>query len=236
MSPVSPGTRVDPRHSGHAHLVVVQPPFAPPLRPDERPSVLAHDPEAARAAVLSLSSVAGIRGEEAPSRLGHPESPVDRGELDLVRAAAWGSTVKVTDPALVEDGVLSSALEDEFRAQKKLHPDARIVAVCERDFGAAYLKILVAVPGAPDLTVEGFDELDVTGDLRATLAVAGISPELLGEDEEFGDEGFCEYDGLLHALTGGALSVYADEERYESAFVVERSEEGEASVREVWFA
>lgn len=193
---------------------------------------MAHDPEAARAAVLSLSTVVGIRGEEAPSRLGHPENPADRGELDVVRAAAWGATVKVTDPALVEDGVLSSALEDEFRAQKKRHPDARIVAVCERDFGAAYLKILVAVPGAPDLTVEGFGELDVSGDLRATLAVAGIDPGQLVDD----DEDFVDYDGLLHVLTGGALSVYVDEERVESTFVVDRSEEGEAGIGEVWFS
>ncbi|WP_406121935.1 DUF6333 family protein [Streptomyces sp. NBC_00989] len=232
MSPVSPGTRVAPRHGGHAHLVVVQPPFAPPLRPEERPPVTAHDPEAARAAVSSLSSVATIRSAEAPAPLGHPESAVDRGELDVVRAAAWGSTVKITDPALVEDGVLSSALEDEFRAQKKRHPDARIVAVCERDFGAAYLKILVAVPGAPDLAVEGFDELDVTGDLRATLAAAGIDPGQLGDD----DEDFADYDGLLHVLTGGALSVYADDERVESTFVVERNEEGEANIGEVWFS
>jgi len=189
--------------------------------------------------VLSLSSVAGICREEAPARLGHPESPADRGELDVVRAAAWGPTVKITDPALVEDGVLSSALEDEFRAQKKRHPDARIVAVCERDFGAAYLKILVAVPGAPDLTVEGFDELDVTGDLRATLTAAGIDPGQLGDDDEDftdHDEDFTDYDGLLHMLTGGALSVYADEERVESTFVVERNEEGEAAIGEVWFS
>ena len=232
MSPVSPETRVDPRHSGHAHLVVVRPPFAPPLRPEERPSVVAHDPEAARAAVLSLSSVAGIRREEVPSRLGHPESPVDRRELDVVRAAAWGAAVKVTDPALVEDGVLSSALEDEFRAQRKRHPDARIVAVCERDFGAAYLKILVAVPGAPDLTIEGFDELETTGDPRATLTAVGIDPSQLVDD----DEDFVDHDGLLHVLTGGALSVYADEERAESTFVVDRSEEGEAEIGEVWFS
>jgi hypothetical protein len=193
---------------------------------------MAHDPEAARAAVLSLSSVVGIRGEEAPSRLGHPESPADRGELDVVRAAAWGATVKVTDPALVEDGVLSSALEDEFRAQKKRHPDARIVAVCERDFGAAYLKILVAVPGAPDLVVEGFDELETTGDPRAALTVVGVDPVQLLDD----DEDFVDYDGLLHVLTGGALSVYADEERVESTFVVDRSEEGEAGIGEVWFS
>lgn len=144
--------------------------------------------------------------------------------------------MKITDPALVEDGVLSSALEDEFRAQRKRHPDARIVAVCERDFGAAYLKILVAVPGAPDLVVEGFDELEVTGDLRATLAAAGIDPGQLGvDDEDFTYDDFTDYDGLLHVLTGGALSVYADEERVESTFVVDRSEEGEAGIGEVWF-
>jgi hypothetical protein len=37
-------------------------------------------------------------------------------------------------------------------------------------------------------------------------------------------------------LTGGALSVYADEERVESTFVVDRSEEGEVEIGEVWFA
>lgn len=41
---------------------------------------------------------------------------------------------------------------------------------------------------------------------------------------------------LLHVLTGGALSVYADEERVESTFVVDRSEEGEVEIGEVWFA
>ena len=44
------------------------------------------------------------------------------------------------------------------------------------------------------------------------------------------------YDGLPHVLTGGALSVYADEERVESTFVVDRSAEGEVEIGEVWFA
>ncbi|MER7694143.1 DUF6333 family protein [Streptomyces sp. NPDC097610] len=235
MSPVSPGTQVNPRHSGHAHLVVVRPPFAAPLQPNERPPATAHDPEAARAAVLSLSTVSVIRREYAPSRLEHPGSPASREELDGVRAAVWESTVKISDPALVEDGVMASALEDEFQAQRKKHPDARIVAVCERDFGASYTKILVAVPGTPDLMVEGFDELEITGDPRGTLAAVGIDPDRLGEGYDISDEGFFDYDGFLHMLTGGALSVYADEERLESAFVVDRSEEGEDSIGEVWF-
>ncbi|MBA2806039.1 hypothetical protein E0500_000795 [Streptomyces sp. KM273126] len=235
MSPVSPGTRVNPGHSGHAHLVIVHPPFAAPLLPGERPSAAAHDPGAARAAVLSLSTVSMIRREHAPSRLEHPGSPAGREELDGVCAAVWGSTVKISDPALVEDGVLAGALEDEFQAQRKRHPDARIVAVCERDFGASYMKILVAVPGTPDLTVEGFDELEITGDRRATLAAVGIDPDRLGEGYDVSDEWFFDYDGFLHMLTGGALSVYADEERFESAFVVDRSEEGEDNICEVWF-
>lgn len=185
--------------------------------------------------MLSLSAVSEIRREHAPSPLEHPGSPADREELDGVRAAVWGSTVKISDPALVEDGVLSGALEDEFRAQKGRHPAARIAAVCERDFGASYLKILVAVPGAPDLAVEGFGELEVTGDRRATLAAAGIDPDRLGEDYDVGEEGFFDYDGFLHMLTGGALSVYADEERLESAFVVGRTQEGETGIGEVWF-
>ncbi|MGW1755369.1 DUF6333 family protein [Streptomyces mirabilis] len=235
MSPVSPGMQVNPRHSGHAHLVVVHPPFATPLQPNERPPATAHDPGAARAAVLSLSTVSAIRREYAPSRLEHPGSPTNREELDGVRAAVWGSTVKISDPALVEDGVLASALEDEFQAQRRKHPDARIVAVCERDFGASYTKILVAVPGTPDLMVEGFDELEITGDPRATLAAVGIDLDPLGEGYDLSDEGFFDYEGVLHMLTGGALSVYTDEERFESAFDVDRSEEGEDSICEVWF-
>ncbi|MFE2521748.1 DUF6333 family protein [Streptomyces mirabilis] len=235
MSPVSPETQVNPRHSAHAHLVVVHPPFATPLQPNERPPATAHDPVAARAAVLSLSTVSAIRREDAPSRLEHPGSPTDREELDGVRAAVWGSTVKISDPALVEDGVLASALEDEFQAQRKKHPDARIVAVCERDFGASYTKILVAVPGTPDLMVEGFDELEITGNPRAALTAVGIDLDPLGEGYDISDEGFFDYDGFLHMLTGGALSVYADEERFESAFVVDRSKEGEDSICEVWF-
>ncbi|MET7899712.1 DUF6333 family protein [Streptomyces mirabilis] len=235
MSPVSPGTQVNPRHSGHAHLVVVHPPFATPLQPNERPPATAHDPGAARAAALSLSTVSAIRREYAPSRLEHPGSPTNREELDGVRAAVWGSTVKISDPALVEDGVLASALEDEFQAQRTKHPDARIVAVCERDFGASYTKILVAVPGIPDLMVEGFDELEITGDPRATLAAVGIDLDPLGEGYDISDEGFFDYEGVLHVLTGGALSVYTDEERFESAFDVDRSEEGEESICEVWF-
>ncbi|MFF3579488.1 DUF6333 family protein [Streptomyces mirabilis] len=235
MSPVSPGTQVNPRHSGHAHLVVVHPPFTAPLQPNERPPATAHDPGAAKAAVLSLSTVSAIRREYAPSRLEHPRSPTNREELDGVRAAVWGSTVKISDPALVEDGVLASALEDEFQAQRRKHPDARIVAVCERDFGASYTKILVAVPGTPDLMVEGFDELEITGDPHATLAAVGIDLDPLGEGYDISDEGFFDYEGVLHMLTGGALSVYTDEERFESAFDVDRSEEGEDSIREVWF-
>ena len=226
---------MNPRHFGHAHLVIVHPPFAALLQPDERPTVTAHDPAAARAAVLSLSTVSAIRGEHAPARLDHPGSPADREELDGVHAAVWGSTVKITDPVLLEDGMLSSVLEDEFRAQKKRHPEARIVAVCERDFGASYMKILVAVPGSPDLTVEGFDELEIIGDRCATLAAAGLDPDLLGEEDDVSGEGVFDYDRFLHALTGGALAVYTNEERFESAFVVDRSEEGEDSIGEVWF-
>lgn len=215
--------------------MVIHPPFAAPLLPGQRPTAAAHDPEAARAAVLSLSTVSTVRGEDAPSRLDLPGSPARREELDLVSVAVWGSTVKITDPALVENG-LPGALEDEFRVQKKRFPDARIVAVCDRNFGSAYLKVLAAVPGAPDLLIEGFDELDTIGDPRATLVAAGIDPDEASAEYVEDDDGeIADYDAFLHTLTGGALSVYVHEERYESTFLVERSEAGEDSISEVWF-
>ncbi|MBO0516038.1 DUF6333 family protein [Streptomyces beijiangensis] len=235
MSPVAPGTPISPLHHGHAQLVVIQPPFGPPLLPTERPPAASHDPAAARAAVLSLTTVSAIRREDAPSRLAHPGSPSDREEVDCVGAAAWGSTVMVSDPALIEDGVLGGALEDEFQAQRAMHPDARIIALCARDFGASYTKILVAVPGAPDLMFEGFEELETVGDPHATLAAVGIEPGRLEELYDFSSEGCFDYDALLHTLTGGALSVYTQEERFESAFVVDRSEEAEGTICELWF-
>ncbi|WP_329121021.1 DUF6333 family protein [Streptomyces sp. NBC_01465] len=229
MSPVSPGTEVNPRHHGQAQLVVIQPPFTASLPPIEPPSVADHDPAAARAAVLALTTVAAVRHEDAPSRLNHPGSPGDREELDYVYAAAWGSTVKISDPALLEDGVITSALEDEFEVQKKLHPDARIVAVCERDFGASYTKILVAVPGVPDLTVEGWDELEFFGDLDATLAALGAG------SYDFSPDGYFDQHRFLHTLTDGALTVYGHEARFESVFLVDRSASGDDSICEVWF-
>ncbi len=79
------------------------------------------------------------------------------------------------------------------------------------------------MPGAPQLRVEGFDELDTAGDWRAILTAVGLDPEPLGDDGEFGDEAFLDYDRLLHALTGGALSVHTDEE-------------GEQEIRGVWLS
>ena len=225
---------LDPRVHGHAHLVIVRPPFPAPLRYDERPPTTAHDPAAARAAVLSLSTVAAVRHEHAPSPLSHPATPTTRDDLDLVQAAAWGTTIKLTDPALVDDGIDTLTLEAEFHAQRERHPDARIIASCERDAGASYTKILAAVPGAPDLTIEGFDTLDVTGDRHATLTATGIDPTTLGEAYD-PDGWYFDHDGFLHLLTGGALSVYADDPRTESTFTVTRTDDADQSLRDVWY-
>lgn len=245
-APVPPGTPVDLRHSGEAHLVIVHPPFAAPLRPGERPAVTAHDPDAARAAVLSLSMVAAVRRGKAPARLALPGSPSVREDLDEVSAAVWGSTVKITDPALMEEGLGFGALEDEFEAQRMRFPDARIVAVCERDFGASYSKVLVAVPGVPELLIEEIDGLRITGDPRATLAAIGVALDedgsaYLEEDSSEDDEegpggvGIADYHELLHVVSDGALSVYADEQRHQSTFLVERTERGESEIGAVWF-
>jgi hypothetical protein len=128
--------------------------------------------------------------------------------------------------------------------RRSQHPDAWIIAVCEWDFGASCTKILVAAPNAPvaadvpripNLRIEGFDEWEVSGDLRAALVAAGTVPDRIGAAYDASDDGIVDHDGLLHMLTGDALSVHADEERCESTFVVERSEQGEDHIGEVWF-
>lgn len=232
MDPTEPGTPVGPGRSGRGDLVIVSPPFPAPLPHDERPAAVRHTPAAAREAVLSLHTVSAVRGEEGPSRLDHPGSPATRAELDWVHGAAWGSTLKISDPALVEDGISTCALENEVQAQRERHPGARIVAACERDFGAHYGKIVAVVPGAPDLVVDGFDELDVIGDPRATLAAVGAEPADCGEEQ---DDGFFDWHGFLHVLTGGALSVYVHEQRRESHFLVSRDERAAAALEDVWF-
>ncbi|MFB7656061.1 MULTISPECIES: DUF6333 family protein [unclassified Streptomyces] len=233
-----------PDHKGFAHLIVVHPPFAAPVLPDQRPSETPdHDPEAARATVLGLSTVSAVRRERAPSRLALPKSPVRRKDLDEVSVAVWGSTVKITDPALVEGGMESGALEDEFRAQKERYPEALIVAVCSLNFRFHYTKLLAAAPNTPDVKIEGRWSLQTTGEPRAVLAAAGVDLDEL--DAEYGDEfapehkdddggGLRDFDGFLHMLTGGALGVYPDEERVHSTFVVMRSKHGKDCLRRIW--
>ncbi|MFD5162186.1 DUF6333 family protein [Streptomyces hawaiiensis] len=243
MRPVPRPVSEAPEHRGFAHLVVVHPPFAAPVRPNQRPSAApAHDPEAARTAVLGLSTVSAVRRERAPSRLALPKSPVRRKDLDEVSVAVWGSTVKITDPALVEDGMQSHALEDEFRAQKEKYPESLVVAVCSLNFRFPYTKFLAAAPNTPDVKIEGRWALQTTGEPRAVLAAAGVDLDEL--DAEYGDEfapecgddggGISDFDGFLHMLTGGALSVYADEKRVHSTFVVKRSKHGKDCLRRIW--
>ncbi|MEV0482927.1 hypothetical protein AB0I69_20270 [Streptomyces sp. NPDC050508] len=72
--------------------------------------------------------------------------------------------------------------------------------------------------------------------LRRELPLRGPTAAYPPHERSAGHgEGFFDYDGLLHMLTGGALSVYRNEECLESTFVVDRREDGEDSIFEVWF-
>ncbi|WP_369360017.1 DUF6333 family protein [Streptomyces sp. cg2] len=195
----------------------------------------AHDPERARRIVRELPTVADVVEEFRPIARRDVGSPRSLDDVDTVTIGCWGNAVQITDPAFGENGTTTYNLDNAFEAQLQAHPDARIAAACEMDFSQTYAKYLIHVPGAPRVSADGWDEMDVTGDLIHALRACDIDPygpgtEALDYDNP---DGFIWGDyldliscGLHIPLAGEALMV--------SVFKVTRSEDTQDGMEEVW--
>ncbi|MGG2464525.1 DUF6333 family protein [Streptomyces sp. RGM 3693] len=195
----------------------------------------AHDPVRARQVVNELSTVAGVVEEFAPVRrtdIGHPRLLED---LDYVAVGCWGTAVQITDPALGEDGITSFNLDIEFDAQVKGHPDARVIGVCEMSFSETYAKYLVHVPGAPRVSADGWDDMDLTGDPTRTLSAIGITPgdPATSDISRYDLENFIWSD-YVNALACGLHVPLASEKLTVSVFKVTRSEDTQDAIEDVW--
>lgn len=195
----------------------------------------AHDPARARALVRELPTVAGVE-ELAPVPRLDVRSPTTFDDLDYVTVGCWGGVVQITDPAFGEDGITSGNLDPVFEGQVKAHPDARIIGACEMDFSLTYGKYLVHVPGAPDVSADGWDEMTVSGDPAEALRACGTGPEGPGaEGLDFADPDALNWGEYLDRIACGLYIPLADETLMVSVFKVSRPEDTQENIEEVWY-
>ncbi|WP_030981184.1 DUF6333 family protein [Streptomyces sp. NRRL S-1813] len=197
--------------------------------------VPAHDPARARVIVRELSTVAGVE-ELAPVPRLDVRSPTAFDDLDHVTVGCWGGVVQITDPAFGEDGITSCNLDPVFEGQVKAHPDARIIGACEMDFSLTYGKYLVHVPGAQDVSADGWDEMTVGGDPAEALRACGTGPEGPGaEGLDFADPDALNWGEYLDRIACGLYIPLANETLMVSVFKVSRPEDTQENIEEVWY-
>ncbi|BDH15494.1 DUF6333 family protein [Streptomyces hygroscopicus] len=195
----------------------------------------AHDPARARAIVRELPTVAGVE-ELAPVPRLDVRSPTAFDDLDYVTVGCWGGVVQITDPAFGEDGITSCNLDAVFEEQAKAHPDARIIGACEMDFSLTYGKYLVHVPGAKDVSADGWDEMTVSGDPAEALRACGTGPEGPGaEGLDFADPDALNWGEYLDRIACGLYIPLANETLMVSVFKVSRPEDTQENIEEVWY-
>ncbi|GAA3782329.1 hypothetical protein GCM10022225_83350 [Plantactinospora mayteni] len=195
----------------------------------------AHDSARARAIVRELPTVAGVE-ELAPVPRRDVRSPTTFDDLDYVTVGCWGGVVQITDPAFGEDGVCSYNLDPVFDGQVKAHPDARIIGACEMDFSLTYGKYLVHVPGAPDVSADGWDEMTVSGNLAELLRACGIDPARPGaEGLDFDDPDGLNWGEYLNLIACGLYIPLSNETLMVSVFKVSRPEDTQENIEEVWY-
>ncbi len=194
----------------------------------------AHDPARARAIVRELPTVAAVE-ELAPMPRLDVRSPTTLDDLDYVTVGCWGGVVQINDPAFGEDGTGSCNLDPVFDGQVEAHPDARVVGACEMDFSLTYGKYLAHVPGAPDVSVEGWDEMTVSGNPAEVLQACGIDPERPGaEGLDFDDPDGSDWGEYLDLIACGLYIPLANETLMVSVFKVSRPKDTRENIEEVW--
>jgi hypothetical protein len=232
-----PEKRVTVRDS-RTELTIVFPPFPAVGETVAASALPPHDPAHARHVVQSLSTVAEVVSEQGERPRRDVLAPRTRTDLDVVAVGCWGGVVHVIEPALATDAI-HYALEDEVRHQAKLHPRARLTGSVFLDLVADWSQYVFAVPGADVVTVGGWDDLEVEGDLAALLTAIGADPEADLSDEVDLDDPETLDDFVLSDLAtlvrGGLNLGYPhDQDLVVSVFQVRRPETIASEMTEVW--
>ncbi|MGW8380291.1 DUF6333 family protein [Streptomyces sp. ODS28] len=214
----------------------VHPPPPAHVTPRTVGGVPAHDSARAREVIGELSTVSAVLEELPQVARGDLGSPSEPGDLDCVAVGCWGGVVQIHDPAFGEDGTASFNLDPVFDAQVKAHPEARITAACEMDFSLTYAKYLAHVPGAPPVSVEGWDEMTVAGDPAEALRACGDDPARprVDFDFDFADPDRLDWSAYLDLIACGLHLPLADEPLEVSVFRVSRPEDIRENLEEVW--
>ncbi|MFE4334849.1 DUF6333 family protein [Streptomyces sp. NPDC056831] len=231
---MSPNPRIAWRQST-LRITRIHPPYHAPYDQHTIRHAPAHDPVRARAVVAGLSTVSTVVEELEPMPRRDIDHPRHMDDLDYVAVGCWGDIVQISDPALGEDGILSTNLDATFDAQVKAHPEARITAVCEMNSAETYGKYLAHVPGQPRLSADGWDDQYVTGNPAQLLRAVGVGPGTPGAEclDSGQDEPFIGLE-YLDLLACGLHSVYSKENLMVSVFKVTRTEDVQEAIDDVW--
>ncbi|MFE7313467.1 DUF6333 family protein [Streptomyces sp. NPDC057555] len=212
----------------------IHPPAPPRYTRHTIGSAPAHDPERARRIVRELPTVAEVVEELPPVARRDMGSPQCLGDLDIVTVGCWGNAVQITDPAFADNGIISCNLDSAFDAQVQAHPEARIAAACERDFSQTYAKYLVHVPGAPCVSADGWDEMEITGDIVRSLRACGIAAGAGTKVLDFDAPETLVWGDCLDLIACGLHIPLVDEALVVSVFRVIRPEDVLDDMAEVW--
>ncbi|MEU4568985.1 DUF6333 family protein [Micromonospora sp. NPDC023956] len=229
--------RVTVRDS-RTELTIVFPPFPPAGETVVASMLPPHDPAHARRVVESLSTVAAVVSEQGELPRRDVFAPQTRADLDIVAVGCWGGVVHVIEPALATDAI-HDALEDEVRHQAKLHPQARLTGSVFLDMVADWSQYVLTAPGADVVTVEGWDGVEVDGDLATLLTAIGADLQAhLPEDVDLDDPDTLDDFALSDLATlvrGGLKLCYPhDQDLIVSVFQVRRPETIASEMTEVW--
>ncbi|MFG3344611.1 DUF6333 family protein [Streptomyces sp. NPDC048018] len=165
---------------GRCDITILLPPFDVDAR-----SLPANDPSRARELVRSFGTVEEVVEELGARGANEVPYPVERTDLDVVLAGAWGNVLGISDPALADDGN-DEPLRREVDGLRRRFTDARIFGRVAFDCGDSHTEDLVSLPDGTLFHASGWpgtEPWEVTGDPHEVAAALGITRGMLADAE-----------------------------------------------------